>query len=226
MKIRHIILCLALVAAATADIRAQKGDIVVTLDEAFFEALLDAVFKDDRTIDFAQKEAAKGESVGQAFAEGSSQAAVGKCDETVRLRREVKGKRTAVQLRDGKIYAPIAFTGTYDPPILSCIDYSGIADTEITLEFDQARQALVGTAKVRKVNLNGAAGLAGGVATRMVQRSIDEKINPINILGMDKVSFTLPVQDSVNVVMKAVGMAHEIADGAIKVRVTYEFVRL
>lgn len=211
--------------AATSGVRAQTGDVVLTLNEGFFEALLDAVFKDGKTVDFASSAPGHRDSTPVEFANTAFEPGSENCDDTVRLRREINGKKTSVRLRNGKIFAPIAFTGAYAPPLLGCLEYSGVADTEITLEFDKTKQSLVGTAKVTNVDLTGTGGVGGTIIAKFVQRSIDEKINPMQILGLDKVSFGVPVQNSLNVAMKAVNMDHEISDGLMSVRVTYEFSR-
>lgn len=225
MNIRKLFLILALSLLSVGTVPAQTGDVVITLDEGFFQALIDAVFKDGSTIDFANANPRHHDAEQVSFANTSFEPGTDMCDDTVRLVRELKGRRTAVQLRDGKIFAPIAFTGAYAPPLIGCIEYSGVADTEISLEFDKNRQSLVGVAKVVNVDLSGTGGVGGSLIAKFVQRSIDEKINPMQILGLDSVSFAVPVQNKVNVTLKAVNISHEIANGSMTVRVTYEFVR-
>ncbi|MCA1590896.1 MAG: hypothetical protein LC734_11050, partial [Acidobacteria bacterium] len=95
-------------------VSAQRAEISVSLNEAFFDTLLDAVFKHAPPPDFP-------------ISGGSSSS--GACSETVRLRREVGGTRTAVRFRDGKIVAPIAFWGNYNPPLVGCVEFSGVAET-------------------------------------------------------------------------------------------------
>jgi hypothetical protein len=58
-----------------------------------------------------------------------------------------------------------------------------------------------------------------------VQSSIDRKINPIEIIKLDKVSFIVPIQNSGNLRMKAVGIRHEITNGVLNVRVAYQFLK-
>jgi hypothetical protein len=58
-----------------------------------------------------------------------------------------------------------------------------------------------------------------------VQTAIDRKINPIEILKLDKISFMLPVQGSSNLSMKAVGVRHELRDGAMNVYIAYELTK-
>lgn len=191
--------------------QAQTAEVGVFLNEKFFEALLDTLLKGNNPPEFSltQMSNNSGESQG--------------CRESIRLQREVSGTKTAVQLRDGQIFAPLAFTGSYNPPLVGCLNFSGVAETKIDLEFDQTRQALVGRASVLNVNLSGTNGMGGSVLTRLVQNVIDQRINPIEILKMDKVSFTVPVQNSGSLQMKAVGMRHQVNNGSLNVYITYRF---
>ena len=58
---------------------------------------------------------------------------------------------------------------------------------------------------------------------RTVQSSIDKKINPIQILALDKISFVVPIQNAGSLKMKAVGIKHEVANNLLNVRISYEF---
>ena len=102
------------------------------------------------------------------------------------------GTKTAVRFRDGRIIAPIAFSGNYNPPLVGCVDFSGVAETNIELEFDAQKQILIGRARVINVNLSGTGGIGGGLIAKMVQSSIDKEINPIQILEINKLSFDCP----------------------------------
>lgn len=206
---------------------AQSAEVTVTLDEKFFEAVLDAVFKDQDSLELPlNKEESKSGSRFSSDRLALLETSFGSCEEKVFLHRELKGKRTSVRLADGKILAPMAVSGIYDPPLLPCFDYSGIADTEITLDFDRDKQQLVGRVKVVNVNLSGTGGVGGGIVARIVQRSIDKKVNPIQILGLDRVSLMVPVQGAGDISMKAVEMTNEIGNGSISVKIRYEFTRV
>jgi hypothetical protein len=63
------------------------------------------------------------------------------------------------------------------------------------------------------------------VIARLVQNSIDKKVNPIEIIRLDKVSFAVPMQNGNTLKMKATGMRHEIENGVLKIYVAYEFVK-
>jgi hypothetical protein len=235
-------------------VRAQTAEVTISLNEQFFDALLDAIFKNTKPPEIPlseirekeknrkgeEEKRRKGEeetafsvftnSNGNSFLAGQSQIPNPKsqipnlpCPESIRLEREIDGTKTAVRFRDGRIFTPIAFTGNYNPPLIGCIDFSGVAETNIELEFDKARQTLIGRARVLSVNLSGAGGLGSGLLANMVQSSIDKKINPIQILQMDKVSFVVPIQNAGSLKMKAVGIKHEIGSGVLNVRIAYEF---
>lgn len=200
--------------------QAQAAEVTIQLNEPFFDALLDALFKDAGAPEFPLA----GNILDEALPSNSfGPSAAAACRETIRLQREIAGTRTAVQFREGRISAPIAFAGSYNPPLVGCIDFSGVAQTTIDLEFDNERQSLVGRARVNDVNLSGSGGIGGGLLARMVQNSIDKKINPIQILAMDKITFMVPIQNSGSLKMRATGIRHEIANGVLNVKIGYAF---
>ena len=233
---------------------AQKPELTITLNEAFFDALLDSVFKnfDPPEFSIAQKELKPRDLETQrnsldvkhllfeplennfdntnfrelrSFFSASQRRSVVNpiCKEAILLLRENNGLRTAVRFRDGKIYAPLAFSGNYSPPFVGCVPFSGYAETNIALEFDQDSQRLIARAKVLNVSLNGTGGVGGTVIAKLVQSAIDKKINPIEIIRMDKLSFLLPVQNGSNLRMKATGIRHEVENGTLKIQIAYEF---
>src|SRR5438876_1572417 len=65
------------------------------------------------------------------------------CASEIRLKREVEGVRTAVHFENGRIVGPLAFAGAYGSSYLGCIEFSGWADSEVNLEFNSERRALV-----------------------------------------------------------------------------------
>lgn len=231
-KLSSIFFTLLLLSSLT---NAQTAEVSVALNEQFFDALLDAIFKNFNAPEFplAQnnpKPAVQNpKSPVLGFSNGDSpirnpKSKIQNCNESIRLLREVDGVKTTVRFRDGKIYAPIAFSGSYNPPLIGCIDFQGWAETNIDLEYNRQNQKLLGRVRVLSVNLGGVTNLASGVLSRLVQSSIDKKINPIEILQADKLSFIVPIQNANgSLKMKAVGIRHEISDGVLNVKIAYEF---
>ena len=203
----------------------QKAEVTISLNEAFFDAALEALFQNSTPLEFSIAESRRTHSehrfVNASFSNAGVQA---NCAETIKIQREINGVRTAVRFRDGKILAPLAFTGSYNPPFVGCVNFSGWAESTIDLEFDQNAQRLVAKARVLNVNLNGTGGVGGSVIAKLVQSSIDKKVNPIELFQLNKLSFGVPVKGS-EFQMRATGIRHELQNGAINVVVSYEFVR-
>lgn len=218
-------------------VKAQRTEITISLSEQFFDTVIDALFQNGEPPEFAiagnqapprdfvpdAKRTSISVTYPHSFVQGI---AFNSCRETIRLNRENNGVRTAVRFRDGKIYAPLAFTGSYNPPFVGCVEFAGFAESNIDLVFDEQNQRLTANARVSNVVLNGTGGVGSTVIARMVQSSIDRKINPIEIIKLDKISFMLPIQNSGNLRMKAVGVRHELVNGAINVHIAYEFVKV
>jgi hypothetical protein len=218
-KIPLLILSICLFASAAA---AQKTEITISFGEQFFDALLDAVFQYAPPPEFILTKNSSSSS-SKASVAGNSFASVPECSETVRLLRETNGKRSSVRFREGRITAPIAFSGNYNPPFIGCVPFAGIAETIVDLEFDEQNQRLLARVRVNEVNLNGMGGIGSGMVARMVQGSIDRKINPIEVVKTDKVTFDLPLQSSGSVRMRAIGFSHQIVNGQLVIHISYNF---
>lgn len=212
----------------------QRAEVTISLNEAFFDAALEALFVNGAPLEFSiaengsnrNRESSPISSSGNSFDSTSSPRLGGSntaCTETIKIHRQVNGVRTAVRFREGKILAPLAFAGNYNPPFVGCVAFSGWAETVIDLEFDQNSQRLVARARVLNVNLSGTGGLGGTVVAKLVQSSIDKKINPIELFPLSKLSFAVPVRGGNDLQMRATGIRHELHNGAINVIVTYEF---
>lgn len=189
--------------------KSQTAEVMISLNEQFFDAVLDATFTNLKQPDFPLSD--RNDS---------------SCEEKVRLEREMSGVKTAVQFRDGKIMAPIAFTGKYNAPFLGCLDFRGWAETHLELEFDQNSQTLFARANVKNVQVNNIPSLAGGIVARLLQGSIDKKINPVKLLVMDKLSFVIPVSVAEgSLKMNAKGIRHEVGQNSLIIFITYEFTK-
>jgi len=136
-KVPSLILSLCILASHAA---AQKTEITISFGEQFFDALLDAVFQYAPPPDFVlSKSTASRSGAGLS----NSFASAAPCNESVKLLRETNGKRTSVRFREGRITAPIAFSGNYNPPLIGCIAFAGVAETIVDLEFDEPNQRCV-----------------------------------------------------------------------------------
>ena len=193
------------------------GEVVVVLNERLFNALIESVFTLPQPPSFPLRQG-----------EGSAEKRPGECASEIQLAREVAGTRTAVQLRDGRFTAPVAFRGSYDAPLVGCIPFEGWADTQLSLAFDQQKQALAARVEVRRVILRNVPALLSEGVTALVQNALDQRVNPVEILRAEQVSAQLPLrrfQTGGSLRLRAREVRHEILPGELRLRIVYEFVR-
>ena len=223
MKSRSSIVALLVFGLALGISAQQKTEITISLNEQFFDSLIDAIYQNSPPPEFQlskDSSSADHRAEASAFAPKTS----GACS-SVTLLRENKSARTTVRLREGKIQAPVAFTGNYSPPLIGCVEFTGSADTTVELIFDKAAQKLFGRVKVNSVNIAGTGGIGGPIVARMVQSSIDKKLNPIEIINLDKLSFPFTLQNQAKLRMRATDVRHEVVPGALNIIISYEFVK-
>jgi hypothetical protein len=148
------------------------------------------------------------------------------CASEIKLKREAGGVRTNVRLENGKITGQLAFAGAYGSGLLGCIDFSGWADTEVLLEYDSTRRALVARFRLRDIHLNNTPSVLNGPLLSMVQGTIDRRYNPVELFTLEKVSTRVEIQPAGGALqLRATGIRPEIKPAALTLHITYEFVR-
>ncbi|MCS6874636.1 MAG: hypothetical protein N2Z23_09610 [Pyrinomonadaceae bacterium] len=190
--------------------RAQEGEILVSLDERFFNLLLDSVFKEELEFSIAE------------FREEGFIKASFDCKETVKLRKRIGDRQSEIQFREKRILALIAFTGSYNFPFLGCLDFSGVAESLINLEYGAEKRSIFARVKVLSVNLSGTGGIGGSLIAKMVQGTVDRKINPIEVINLDRLSFNFSVKER-QVQMKALAIRYEVMEDRMNIFIRYVF---
>jgi hypothetical protein len=188
------------------------GEVVVTINEQTFNALIEALFTLPQPPTFPLGGAARG----------------GECPGEISLAREIAGTRTAVRFRDGRVAAPVAFRGSYGAPVFGCLKFEGWADTALNLAFDPAKQALTARVEVREVHLGKVPPFFNNGVTGLVQDSLDARVNPVEILRAEQVSAQLPlrkISSGGSLRLRAKEVRHEIVGAELRLRIFYEFVR-
>src|SRR5712691_7900523 len=102
---------------------APTGEATITVSEQFLNSFLTAIFDN-------LNEPSMPLTVGGAQSTTD-------CASEIRLKREAAGVRTAVHFENGRIVGPLAFAGAYNASLMGCVEFSGWADSEVNLEFDQ-----------------------------------------------------------------------------------------
>lgn len=189
------------------------GEVVVTINEQTFNALLDALFTLPQPPTFPL---GRGGSTG------------GDCPGAITLMREVAGAKTGVHFAAGRITAPVAFRGTYSAPLMGCLKFQGWADTALDLAFDASKQALTARVVVRDVHLDNVPSMFGNGVTGLVQDTLDARVNPVEILRAEQLSADLPLRKlstGGSLRLRAREVRHEIVGTELRLHVVYEFVR-
>jgi hypothetical protein len=149
------------------------------------------------------------------------------CASEIRLKREVNGVRTAVHFENGHIVGPLAFSGAYNASLMGCIEFSGWADSEVTLEYDTSRRAVVARFRVRDIHLNNAPAVLTGPLLGMVQGTIDRKYNPVELFTLEKLSTRVDIQPAGGALrLEATDVRVEIAANVVTLHIFYQFMRV
>jgi hypothetical protein len=212
--------CLAQGAQSNARPRETKaipaGEVIVGLNEQIFNSLLEAIFTlpNPPTFPLARGNSSEGGARG--------------CPSEIALAREMNGTRTAVRFQAGRVIAPVAFSGSYSAPLIGCLKFEGWADTNLNLNFDQAKQALTARVEVKAVHLKKVPALLGDGLTGLVQDALDARVNPIEILRAEQLSARLPMTklaSGASLRLRAREVRHEVLPNELRLRIVYEFVR-
>lgn len=194
------------------------GTVVISLTSGFVDGLLGTIFKDLGAPSFqlAQAEPESSATINQAaFQEG--------CTNTITLAPTGSNVKTEVQFTNGKVQAPLAFSGSYNL-LGNCMQFKGWAQTSIGLRFDQASQTVYGQVDVEGVNLEGVNPVANNFVTVFVRNAIDQRVNPLELIRAQQLQLMIPVKASNGAVQAHVkDVRAEMLDGALKMHISYEF---
>ena len=201
------------------------GTALLTLDEKFFGTLLDSIFRDmgQPTFRLAEMRNRGEHPASDNVRFVSVQQQQGGCVNQVVLAREGGGVQTSVRLTDGKILAPLAFSGSYGV-FGQCLNFRGSAQANVALSFAQNEQTLYGQINVEGVNLEGYSPLLSGVVTQFVQNAINQRVNPLVIMRGQQLALTIPIQATGGTLRaQAKDVRYEAKDGVLRLHVIYDF---
>lgn len=145
------------------------------------------------------------------------------CDSRITLLPEGSGVKTAINFANNNISAPLAFSGNYNSPF-GCLQFTGWAQANFELRFDAAQQAVFGRINVETVNLDGVNPLISGFVTPLVQTSLNNRVNPIQIIKGSQIAVDLPIKASGGSLVATVkDVRAEVKDNALNLYVIYDF---
>ncbi|HEX3084443.1 MAG TPA: hypothetical protein VHP99_07985, partial [Pyrinomonadaceae bacterium] len=173
-----LILASGLIAQETNGTRGRRAatgptaEATVTINEQFLNSFLTAMFDN-------LNEPSMPLTIGGAQSSAN-------CASEIRLKRENASTRTAVHFEDGKIVGTLAFAGAYNQSLMGCIEFTGSANTDVNLEYDANRRAVLARFYVREIHLNNAPAMLNGPLLSMVQSAIDGRYNPVEVFTLEK----------------------------------------
>jgi hypothetical protein len=200
------------------DQSSAPGSAEIVLRQDFFNEVLGTIFRDMQPPAFPL---AVSEGAANEFRFEHAQA--GGCDGRIRLLQEGSGVRTGLRLENNAISAPLAFSGSYNS-MLGCYQFTGWAQANLELRYDSRQQAVFGRVNVETVNLDGVNPIVSGLVTPLVQNSLNNSVNPVQILRGDQIALNLPISSTGGTLRANVSdVRSEIKDNAIHLYVIYGF---
>jgi hypothetical protein len=191
---------------------APAAEATITVNEQFLNSFLTAIFDN-------LQEPSMPLTIGGATPSSE-------CASEIRLKREVQGVRTAVHFENGRIVGPLAFAGAYNSSLLGCFEFSGWADSEVNLEFNNARRAVVARFRLRDIHLNDVPALANGPLLTMVQTAIDRRYNPVDLFTLEQLSTRVNIPPAKGALqLRAKEIRPEITPSGLTLHIDYEFVK-
>src|SRR5437867_3393347 len=221
----RIVLLILLASAVPAIIHAQEpttsrgrrvsnvgAEATIIVNEQFLNSFLDAIFNN-------LKEPSMPLTIGGA-------SSTSECASEIRLKRETGGVRTQVHFKNGHIVGPLAFAGAYNSTLMGCVEFSGWAESEVILEFDSARGAVIARFRLRDVHLNNTPAMLNSPLLNMVQGTIDRRYNPVELFTLEQLSTRANIQPAGGALrLEATDVRPEITPAGITLHISYEFRR-
>lgn len=144
------------------------------------------------------------------------------CDGKIRLLKEGSGVKTAVNFAENNIKTQMAFSGSYSL-VGQCFRFSGWAQANLDLRFDEKDQKVYGTINVETVNPDGLSPLVSGIITPLIQGSLNQNVNPIEIIDGKKIAVQIPITATNGTLRaKIQDVRADVKNKALNLYVTYD----
>jgi hypothetical protein len=199
------------------------GTATVVVKQEFFNEVLGTIFRDMNAPAFPLSLAGNIEQTNPSFTKFGLLQQSGECGGQIVLKPEGSGVNTGVRFENGQILAPLAFSGS-TAVFGNCINFSGWAQADLQLRYDEPQQAVLGQINVQTVNLDGVSPVASGFVTPLVQSTINSRVNPIPILRGEQLSLNLPIAaTNGNLNARVQDVRAEVKDNGLNLYLIYNF---
>lgn len=198
------------------------GTAQVILSQEFFNNILQTIFRDMNAPSF-QLGLTQTEETENPNAVKYGLLQNGGCEDKITLLPEGSGVQTGIRFEENKIAAPLAFSGSkYFAG--SCIPFSGWVQAHLELRFDQPQQSVFGQINVETVNLDGVSGLLSPIITGFVQNTLNQRVNPIEVLRGQQIALSVPIAATDGQLRAAVqDVRAEVKNNALHLYIIYDF---
>ncbi len=201
------------------------GTASVVLNQQFFDQVLATIFRDLNAPAFPLN--LTGQNASESIAEPTRASFAlqnsGGCDGKITLKPEGSGVTTGVRLENGRITAPLAFTGSTSV-FGQCVNFAGWAQANLQLRYDETQQTVFGQIDVETVNLDGVLPVVSSFVTPLVQTTINNRVNPIVILRGQQIALNVPIAATDGALRaKVKEVRSEIKENGLNLYVTYDF---
>lgn len=201
---------------------APAGTAQIVLKEQFFNHVLETILRDMNPPAFPLNLAGGGEPQPNTEAYGLVQA-VPQCESKLTLLPNGSGAQTSINFDNDRITAPLAFSGSYNS-LFGCLQFTGWAQANMELRYDAAQQVVFGQLNIETVNLDGVNPVIGSLLTPVVQTTLNNRVNPVQILRGDQIALNMPIAASGgNLLANVTDIRAEVKDKALNLYVIYGF---
>ena len=201
------------------------GTATIVLNQQFFNEILTTIFQqmNEPSFQLGANQNNFADPIQPRFASYALMQQNGNCPSQIQLKPEGSGVKTGVRLEEGKITAPLAFSGNY---LLGgqCLQFAGWAQANLALRFDKSQQAVYGQLNISTINLDGISPLFTSLVTPVIQTTLNNRVNPITILRGEQIALNLPIAAANgNLKANVSDVRADIKDNALNLFVTYDF---
>lgn len=201
------------------------GTAQIVLKQEFFNQVLQTIFRDMNAPAFPLNLTGEN-NLSNPNAERyglQTETQTNQCDGKITLLPEGSNVQTAVKLENNKITAPLAFRGSTSV-FGNCVNFTGWAQANFDLRYDANQQNVIGQINVETVNLDGITPLISGFVTPIVQQTINNRVNPIQILQGKQIALNLPIAAANgNLQANVKDIRAEVKDNSLNLFVIYDF---
>jgi hypothetical protein len=199
------------------------GTAQIVLRQDFFNQILQTIFRDMNAPSFplnltGQNNAENREVVRYGLLQSSNA-----CEGKITLLPEGSGVQTGLRFEENRLSAPLAFSGSTSV-VGSCIQFTGWAQANLELRYDAGQQAVFGQINVETVNLDGVVPVISSFVTPIVQSTINQRVNPIQVLQGKQIALNVPINSTNgNLQANVKDVRAEVKDNALNLYVIYDF---